>query len=116
MKKKRSITLKDPRLIRARTELRMLLSLVWDKQVSELHKNFMTTTDIEKKDEISKKIKALTNSLHRAPIGCRVCGHLERDLTYIPAFDTWYCEPCYLFNQDYYKRHPEEADWKALYP
>ena len=125
MKKKRFIRLKDPRLIKARTELRTLLALVWDKQVSELYDQIKLIrnddlldlkTKIYRKDKIRKKIAALKSIYHQSPIGCRVCGHRDRDLTYVPALDTWYCEPCYTFNQDYYKRHPEEADWKVLYP
>ena len=71
---------------------------------------------IHEQDQIRKKISALKRIYHQSPISCRVCGNQDRDLTYVPAFYTWYCESCYLFNQDYYKRHPEEADWKVLYP
>ena len=71
---------------------------------------------IYKQDQVRKQIKALSDAYSQASLSCKVCGNRERDLTYVPAFDTWYCEPCYLFNQGYYKRHPEEADWKVLYP
>jgi len=125
MKKKRFIRLKDPRLIRARAELRTLLSLVWDKQVSELYDQIKAIdhdssldlrSKIRKQDQVREKITALKSIYHQSSIGCRTCGNRDRDLTYVPALDTWYCEPCYEFNQDYYKRHPEEADWRKLYP
>ncbi len=125
MKKKRFIRLKDPRLIKARTELRTLLALVWDKQVSELYDkikeiDYDSSIDLKSKiilqDQVREKIRALGRLYDKSPIGCRVCGNRDRDLAYGPALDTWYCEPCYNFNQDYYKRHPEEADWKILYP
>ena len=125
MKKKRFIRLKDPRLRKARTELRTLLALVWDKQVAELDDKIEEIdrddsldlkSKIRKPDQIREKILALKRIYHQSPVGCRTCGNRDRDLTYVPALDTWYCEPCYNFNQDYYKRHPEEADWKELYP
>jgi hypothetical protein len=125
MKKKRFIKLKDPRLIKARTELRTLLSLVWDRQVSDLYDQIKEIdqdssldlpSKIRKQDQFRREIATLRCIYHQSPIGCRVCGNRERDLAYVPTLNTWYCEPCYLFNQDYYKRHPEEADWKALYP
>jgi len=125
MKKKRFIRLKDPRLIKAHTELRTLLALVWDKQVSELYDkikeiDYDSSIDLKSKiilqDQVREKIRALRRLYDKSPIGCRVCGNRDHDLTYVPALDTWYCEPCYDFNQDYYKRHPEEADWKIIYP
>jgi len=125
MKKKRYIRLKDPRLRRARTELRTLLSLVWDKQVSDLYDQIEVIinddsldleTKIYRKDRVRKKIADLNSIYDRSPIGCRVCRNRDRDLTYVPALDTWYCEPCYEFNQDYYKRHPKETDWEEIYP
>lgn len=76
----------------------------------------MNSTDKKEENSIGERIKSLTTAYNKSLVGCRVCGNRERDLGYVPAFDTWYCEPCYLFNQDYYKRHPEEADWKVLYP
>ena len=118
MKKKRTIRLKDPRLRKARTELRTLLRLVWEKQTSELHEIFMNTDDEKTMYEIEKKIKALDHSYLHGPHGCRLCGRRDLDLTYNPRDSTWYCESCYEFNQSYYKKHPhpEEPDWRKLYP
>lgn len=102
-----------------------MLALVWDKQVTELYDKIEEIdhdcsldlkSKIYKQDQVRKQIKALSDAYSQASLSCKVCGNRERDLTYVPAFDTWYCEPCYLFNQGYYKRHPEEADWKVLYP
>ncbi len=127
MKKKRTIKLKDPRLRKARTELRTLLRLVWEKKTLELHDQIDAIYDDKSLDyearkpkirQIKEKIKALDFAYKRAPHGCCVCGRREPDLTYNPCDSTWYCEDCYEFNQSYYKRnpHPYEPDWRRLYP
>ncbi|KKN58651.1 hypothetical protein LCGC14_0550180 [marine sediment metagenome] len=112
MKKKRTIRLKDTRLRRVRTNLRTLLRLMWQSQRRKLHKIFMDTND----KKILEEISSLDHSYLHGPNGCRLCGGREFDLTYNPGDDTWYCERCYKFNQNYYKKHPEEADWRELYP
>ena len=127
MKKKRTIKLKDPRLRKARTELRTLLRLVWQKQRRSLYDKIKEirrdkSLDYESKKPkirlIKEKIKSLDYAYKRAPHGCCVCSRREPDLTYNPCDSSWYCESCYEFNQSYYKRnpHPYEHDWRKLYP
>ena len=99
MNKRRTISLRDPRLRKARTELRTLLRLVWQEQKSELHEIFMNTNDEKIMNEIEEKIKVLDHAYLHGPHGCRLCGRQDLDLTYNPVFDTWYCESCYEFNR-----------------
>ena len=125
MKKKRTIRLKDPRLRKVRTELRTLLSLMWQKQkkilndqINEVY-NDKSLAYLSKKKEVNQileKIIALDRTYLHGLHGCRLCGRREPDLTYNPGDNMWYCDSCYEFNQDYYKRHPEEANWRKLYP
>lgn len=127
MKKKRTIRLKDPQLRKARTELRTLLRLVWQNQRGELYDQIEAirhndsldlNIKIQKKDQIREKIRVLDHVYLHGPHGCRLCGRRDLDLTYNPRDSTWYCESCYEFNQSYYKKHPhpEEPDWRKLYP
>lgn len=116
MKKKKTIILQNPRLRKARLELRILLQLAKEARSSDLHQCFMSTKDPKLRSEILKKIKALERAYNHSTLGCRLCGELGLDLTHNPGDDSWYCEKCYKLNQNYYKPHPEEANWKKLYP
>jgi hypothetical protein len=73
---------------------------------------------IKKKDTIRKQIGELDRARHRAPIGCCLCGRQDLDLVFNPYGSEWYCEACYTFNQEYYKKnpHPYEPDWRKIYP
>lgn len=127
IKKKRTIRLKDPRLRKIRTELRTLLRLVWQDQVRDLYnqidiiyndKSLDYKTQKLKTDVIRKKIEKIDFAYLHGPHGCRVCGNREADLTFNPCTSTWYCENCYKFNQDFYKKNPdpEGRDWREIYP
>ena len=127
MKKKRTIRLKDPRLRKARYELRTLLRLVWEKQISDLYDKIETIRDddsleldtkIQRKAQIDKQIEAIDFAYLHGPHGCRLCGDRDADLTYNPCNSTWFCESCYKSNQEFYKKnpHPEGLDWRELYP
>ncbi|KKM07094.1 hypothetical protein LCGC14_1737380 [marine sediment metagenome] len=96
---------------------------MWQSQTSELRKTLIDSnygkTNEEKINAIyvtEKKIRDLDRAYLHGPHGCRLCGRRDLDLTYNPGNTTWYCESCHKFNQDYYKKHPEEGDWRELYP
>lgn len=124
MKEKRIIRVKNPQLRRFRTALRELLKAA---QVSEGRRlrnksNSVNIKDFnlrtKEEDRIERQIEELVRARRAAPIGCRVCGRLDLDLVFNPCSSQWYCEGCYTFNQEYYKKnpHPCEPDWKKLYP
>jgi len=124
VKKKRIIKVKNPQLRRFRTAMRELLKAA---QVSERRRlrdksasikiNDFDLWMIEKK-KIERQIEELDRAEFRAPIGCRVCGRQDLDLVFNPCNTQWFCEGCYTFNQEAYKKdpHPYGLDWKDLYP
>lgn len=125
MKKKKTITLKDTRLRKARTELRSLLILAKEERISEFYDQIEAIeldssldlgTKICRNNRVRQIISSLQVAFNHSTLRCRLCKGVDLDLTYNPGDDLWYCEECYTFNQSYYKRHPNEADWKKLYP
>ncbi len=125
MKKKKTITLKDTRLRKVRTELRSLLILAKEGRISELYdqieaigqdRSLDLETKIRRKNRVRQIISSLEFAFNHSTLRCCLCGGVDLDLTYNPGDDLWYCEKCYMFNQSYYKQHPNEADWKKLYP
>jgi hypothetical protein len=69
-------------------------------------------------NRIERMIEELDRTRRSSPIGCRICGRQDLDLVFNPYGSEWYCENCYTFNQEYYKKnpHPYEPDWRKLYP
>lgn len=125
MNKKRIIKLKTPRLRRARTELRTLLRLAFQRRVFKLYDKIEAIEQNSKlalkakeyqEKHIQEEIKALKYSYNHSALKCRVCGHQDLDLIHNPIDDLRYCGICYEFNQSYYRQHPEEADWRESYP
>ena len=124
MKEKRIIKVKNPQLRRFRTAMRELLKTAQESEVNKL-REISNSVDIEdfflrikEKDRIERQIEELERVRHRSPIGCRVCGRQDLDLIFNPYGSEWFCEGCYTFNQEYYKKnpHPWEPDWRKLYP
>ena len=123
-REKRIIRVKNPQLRRFRTAMRELLKAA---QVSERRRlrdksNSVKIKDFDlrmkEEDRIERQIEELERVRRSSPIGCRVCGRLDLDLVFNPYSSQWYCEGCYTFNQEYYKKnpHPYEPDWRKLYP
>lgn len=124
MKEKRIIKVKNPQLRKFRTAMRELLKAVQESKVSKLRdiSNSVNIKDfslrIKEEDRIERQIEELERARRRSPIGCRVCGRQDLDLIFNPYGGEWFCEGCYTFNQEYYKKnpHPWEPDWRKLYP
>lgn len=123
-KEKRIIRVKNPQLCKFRTAMREMLKAA---QVSESRRlrdlsNSLKVDDfslwMDEKKRLEEQIEGLVRARRRAPIGCRVCGRQDLDLVFNPCSNQWYCEGCYTFNQEYYKKnpHPYELDWRKLYP
>ena len=104
MDKKRKITIKHPRLRKIRYELRSLLRLVWLDRRRELHEQHRKAESIEEMQQISWKIQSLDRAADKHPIGCTLCGDREADLIYNPNDSSWYCERCYTFQQEEYRK------------
>lgn len=119
MKNKRTIVIKDPRWRKIRKNLRNILLEWGNRRLNEL---FETRDMVERNDQGKlKKSSELTDG-ERAKIGnithqitrirrikdasicqCTVCGSLEKDMTYNPVKEEWFCVDCYKLNLDFYK-------------
>lgn len=123
-KEKRIIKVKNPQLRRFRTALRELLKEAYSSERGWLHDQIAGIDiddfdlKIKEEDKLHKQIEELDRARRRAPLGCRVCGRQDLDLVFNPCSSQWYCEGCYTFNQEYYKKnpHPWEPDWRKHYP
>lgn len=73
---------------------------------------------IEEENRVERQIEELDRARRSSPIGCRVCGRQDLDLVFNPCSNQWYCEGCYTFNQEAYKKnpHPYEPDWRKIFP
>jgi hypothetical protein len=123
-KEKRIIKVKHPQIQRFRTSLREVLKSAYITERRRLRglSDSLDDSDLElwmeKKTQIEEKIRELDRARRAAPIGCRVCGRQDLDLVYNPYGSEWFCESCYTFNQEGYKKnpHPYEPDWRKLFP
>lgn len=121
---KRIIKVKDPQLRKFRTAMRELLKAAQVSERRRLRKLSHSISDsdlnswLAEKKKIERLIEELDRNRRAAPIGCRVCGRQDLDLVFNPFGSEWFCEGCYTFNQEYYKKnpHPWEPDWRKLYP
>lgn len=123
-KEKRIIRVKHPQLQKFRTTMREVLKAAYNIEWRRLHGqiNLIKIQDfdlkIKEEDKIHSQIEELDRARRSAPIGCRVCGRQDLDLVYNPYGSEWFCESCYTFNQEAYKKdpHPYEPDWRKLFP
>lgn len=124
VKRKRIIRVRHPQLVKFRTAMRELLKNAKDSERRRLREMSDSVDEkdynywMERKKEIERQIEELDRSRFRAPISCRLCGRQDLDLVFNPCDSVWYCEGCYAFNQEYYKKNPHsfERDWSKIYP
>lgn len=97
MKKERAIIIKDPRLRKARNELRILLKLwVTDKINSLLVEASMYSKrgDNQKSREIQRKISKLNLMEGLSICSCIHCGRSDKDMIFVPEWRQWLCIEC----------------------
>ncbi len=116
MKKKRTITIRDPRLRKVRNGLRNLLMLAEaaeEKRILNKKQKLYNVDGFWDEDHINykklnreaRKLNSQLNSLSYAYnasiIFCPVCREIDKDMTYNPVSNKWFCIECYNFNQDF---------------
>ena len=116
MRKKRTITIKDPRLRKVRNGLRSVLMLAeaaeekkilnkkqklykvegfWD----ESHINYKKLSREARK--LNSQKGGLNHAFKASIVFCPVCQEIDKDMTYNPVSNKWFCTECYKFNQDF---------------
>jgi hypothetical protein len=127
MKKKRTISIKNPRLRRIRGELRSLLQLAESKQIHDLidkiekiqnsevfwDENHPDFKRLHKEvQQLNSQENDLSYAFNSSIAWCPVCRSADKDMTYNPVSKQWLCTECYISNQRFQtsQGHPE------LYP
>ncbi len=118
MKKKRTISLKHPKLQQIRNNLRILFIMATNTQWFHLHNEideieydqngeliFFDDLAEEQKEriiELEKGKTELHNLVERSICKCRRCVKTDQDMTYNPNDKSWYCVECYteMYNSD----------------
>ena len=97
MKKERAIIIKDPRLRKARNELRVLLKLWKSDITSVLFKKVFTyieNNNDSKAREFHNKISDLDLLECNSITTCPQCGFSDKDMAYVPSMTQWICVEC----------------------
>lgn len=107
MKKKRTIIIKDPRLRKIRNNLRSLIleaiKSIQHRLLDEIevientngYFNFDNADLIERNKELGTQKQLLDRQVNASIIFCPVCFKSDRDMTYNPVRETWFCTECY---------------------
>ncbi|MFX1457643.1 MAG: hypothetical protein ACFFDB_19935 [Promethearchaeota archaeon] len=119
MRDKRSIIIKNPKLIIARNSLRMVLMQAVNRRLIDLlhqeekmEKNAngtyrsikdFTPSELNQYRELQNWQSELRDIASRSICKCVACGKGDRDMVYNKAYDAWYCTSCYGMERDYAK-------------
>jgi hypothetical protein len=90
--KKKTIALRNPSHIRVRNNFRAVLIEALYRKLDEYHEK-----DAKKKRSMKYgRLKQELRDLERKSIcRCPRCSATDRDMTFNPIDDTWYCTECY---------------------
>jgi hypothetical protein len=126
MKKKRTISIKNPKLRKVRDNLRLLLleatTVQWRKYFDERHRlntdlngNIRNLSESKKPraGELTKKMREIDMLEERSIIRCPACRKIDRDMTFNPELKQWYCTQCYREMGEFYYSQ-KEARAKGL--
>jgi len=105
MKKKRTIRITHPQLVRIRNALREIIIYAQLRRSQEIHKE-EEDLDIDSLEyrRLSNEWNILQRALKNSICICSVCRAHEKNMTYNPHLNVWFCEECYNANQDFYIR------------
>jgi len=118
-KKRRLITIKDPRLQKIRNNL-MLLLLKWkSRQWNQLHdiyakirfdenRNVRDLSDNEQQQvkDLRKRMNEIDRIVNHSICKCTTCSQTDKDMYYNPFTARWYCVECVInYSETYFKYH-----------
>ncbi len=124
MNKKRTISIKDPRLQRIRNSLRYIILEATTKEISrmmkerrEIFKKLQNNSKIkglyEKKLELIDNIDKLRTARDKSICVCPICGSRTSDMTFNPANESWFCVKCYQERHEFYIKRARQGEiWK----
>lgn len=118
MKKKRTISITNPKLRRFRDSLRGIVSKVVIEEIGntikqkgeiikELQQNSENNILYKKKLELINKRDKLDTAWKNSICVCPVCGSRTSDMTFNPHLKAWFCVDCYEKNRQFYIKRGE---------
>jgi hypothetical protein len=110
VKRKRTISILNPKLIKIRDSLREIISQASDAYERELIQekaNLSIETDEEKVRILADKIDKIYTAWKNSICVCPVCGSRTSDMTFNLYLKAWFCVDCYEKNRDFYVRRGE---------
>jgi len=110
MKKKRTISITNPKLRVIRNTLREIISRASDSIERELiqeRDNLCLEKDEERIRFLSDKIDKLSYVWKNSICVCPVCGSRTSDMTFNPHLKAWFCVDCYEKNRQFYVKRGE---------
>ena len=128
MRKKRTITIKNSRLQKVRNNLRIILInraqdlwLQLNKEQKKIDRDAngnprrietLSQEEKEKFENIRAEVRQIDDIINHSICKCSLCSASDKDMTYNPVRERWYCVDCYQKLQQDFKGKEESA----LYP
>jgi len=112
MKKKRFIEIKNPRFVKLRNELRILLKMRLEDFRTSLRVKAM---ELSKKGDLVKSRQFQDESSRYdlmeslSILTCLICGHSNKNMVFAPELNQWLCIECYS-EHNYYEKLRRELN------
>ena len=108
VKKKKTISIKDPKLRNIRDSLRYILFQVRIGLVEDfMARESRISLGDERRAMWADRIDALRTAWQDSICVCPVCGSRTSDMTYNPVEEKWFCVRCYEENKAFYIKRGE---------
>ena len=114
MNKKRTISIKDPRLQRIRNSLRYIISEAVIKERGDLiREKSETSIDDPRRPILADKRDKLDTAWEKSTCVCPICHSRTSDMTFNPADEYWVCVKCYQEHHEFYVTRARQGEiWK----
>ena len=120
MKKKRTISVQHPQLVKFRNFLREVISIAEDVEIGKILDEGRGLRPIESEAdgklvrELSDKRNKLDAAMDRSICVCSLCGSRTSDMTFNPYMEGWFCVNCYEKSRRFYRRKAKEGEiWNS---
>ncbi len=116
MRKKRTISIQHPQLVRFRNALREEIfrsKLVEMGRLLNEGKGLEPTessADMEKVKVLNDKQDKLASAWKESLCTCSLCGSRTSDMTFNTCLEGWFCVECYKEHQAFYKAKAEKGE------
>jgi hypothetical protein len=120
MKKKRTISVQHPQLVKFRNALREIISTAEGVEYRRLLNEgrglrpTVSNADAEKRGELSDKQHKLEAAWNKSLCVCSLCGSRTSDMTFNPYMKEWFCAKCYEEHHEFYIAKAREGQiWNS---